>query len=172
MAIGCLLALSACEQTAKPEAAAIEPTTPATTSSTTTAPAKRVVTETRPIPYRTTKVNDPALPAGTTKVSRRGARGVMTFTYEVALANGAETGRRLLRRTVTKAPVTRVISIGTKQARQCDPNYTGACVPIAGDVDCDGGSGNGPAYVQGPVRIVGSDIYDLDRDGDGIACDT
>lgn len=53
----------------------------------------------------------------------------------------------------------------------CDPNYADACVPVASDVDCAGGSGDGPAYVQGPVRIVGSDIYDLDRDGDGIACD-
>ena len=56
-------------------------------------------------------------------------------------------------------------------AQQCDPNYTGACVPIASDVDCAGGSGNGPAYVVGPVRVVGRDIYKLDRDGDGIACE-
>jgi hypothetical protein len=34
-----------------------------------------------------------------------------------------------------------------------------------------GGSGNGPEYVQGPVRVVCRDIYDLDRDGDGIGCD-
>jgi hypothetical protein len=56
-------------------------------------------------------------------------------------------------------------------AQSCDPNYTGACVPIASDVDCAGGSGNGPAYVRGPVRVVGSDIYGLDRDGDGIGCE-
>lgn len=55
-------------------------------------------------------------------------------------------------------------------AAQCDPNYTG-CVPIASDVDCAGGSGNGPAYVRGPIRVIGRDIYDLDRDGDGIACE-
>jgi len=53
----------------------------------------------------------------------------------------------------------------------CDPNYADACVPIASDVDCAGGSGNGPKYVQGPVRVVGTDIYGLDRDGDGIGCD-
>lgn len=53
----------------------------------------------------------------------------------------------------------------------CDPNYAGACVPIASDVDCAGGSGDGPAYVQGPVRVIGRDIYGLDRDGDGIGCD-
>lgn len=54
----------------------------------------------------------------------------------------------------------------------CDPNYSGACVPIASDVDCAGGSGNGPAYVSGPVRVVGNDIYGLDRDGDGVGCDS
>ncbi|MFF5100141.1 MULTISPECIES: hypothetical protein [Actinosynnema] len=53
----------------------------------------------------------------------------------------------------------------------CHPNYADACVPIADDVDCEGGSGNGPAYVRGPVRVVGDDVYDLDRDRDGIACD-
>lgn len=52
----------------------------------------------------------------------------------------------------------------------CDPNYSG-CVPIDSDVDCAGGSGNGPSYASGPVRAIGSDIYGLDRDGDGIACE-
>jgi hypothetical protein len=53
----------------------------------------------------------------------------------------------------------------------CDPNYSGTCVPIANDVDCEGGTGNGPAYAKGPFKVVGSDIYGLDRDGDGTACD-
>ena len=53
---------------------------------------------------------------------------------------------------------------------QCDPNYSG-CVPIASDVDCAGGNGNGPAYVTGPVRVIGRDIYKLDGDGDGIGCE-
>ena len=52
----------------------------------------------------------------------------------------------------------------------CDPNYTG-CVPIDSDVDCAGGSGNGPSYVRGPVQVIGSDIYGLDRDKDGIGCE-
>ncbi len=53
----------------------------------------------------------------------------------------------------------------------CDPNYY-PCVPISSDVDCAGGSGNGPAYAYGPVRVIGSDIYGLDRDGDGIGCES
>jgi hypothetical protein len=56
-------------------------------------------------------------------------------------------------------------------AADCDPNYDWVCVPIASDVDCAGGSGDGPAYVQGPVRVIGRDIYKLDRDGDGYACE-
>jgi resuscitation-promoting factor RpfB len=59
----------------------------------------------------------------------------------------------------------------TAWADECDSNYAQACVPIASDVDCASGSGNGPEYVAGPVLVVGTDIYDLDRDGDGIACE-
>ncbi|WP_344086561.1 hypothetical protein [Luedemannella helvata] len=58
-----------------------------------------------------------------------------------------------------------------KPASNCNPNYS-PCVPNDPvDVDCAGGSGNGPSYVQGPVRVIGYDVYDLDRDGDGVACD-
>ena len=59
-----------------------------------------------------------------------------------------------------------------KPASNCDPNYAGACVPVASDVDCAGGSGDGPEYVQGPVQVVGDDVYDLNRDDDNIACDS
>jgi hypothetical protein len=31
--------------------------------------------------------------------------------------------------------------------------------------------GDGPAYVQGPFEYEGEDIYGLDRDGNGIACE-
>ncbi|MGP4023706.1 G5 domain-containing protein [Actinomadura sp. 3N407] len=181
-AISTLLTLGACAEQAEPAAAnATASTTPSTASApptTSAAPTptpsveQRTVTETRKIPYKTSRVNDPTLAQGTTKVKKRGVAGVKTLTYEVTYTEGEETDRKLSREVVTRKPVTRIIAVGTKQARQCDPNYSGACVPIASDVDCAGGSGNGPAYVQGPVRVVGSDIYDLDRDGDGTACDS
>ncbi|GHC45565.1 hypothetical protein GCM10007315_03780 [Gemmobacter tilapiae] len=63
-----------------------------------------------------------------------------------------------------------LVSATSVHAQGCDPNYS-PCVPVARDVDCAGGSGNGPAYVEGPVSVIGSDIYDLDRDGDGIGCE-
>lgn len=53
----------------------------------------------------------------------------------------------------------------------CHPSYDGACVPMRkGDVDCAGGVGNGPNYVQGPFKVVGPDEFGLDRDGDGVGC--
>ncbi len=51
----------------------------------------------------------------------------------------------------------------------CHPSYEGACVPRVSDVDCLGLGQNGPAFV-GRVRVVGPDVYELDRDGDGIGC--
>lgn len=51
----------------------------------------------------------------------------------------------------------------------CHPSYS-PCVPAdAADVDCAGGSGDGPEYT-GPVKVIGPDDYDLDSDGDGVAC--
>ena len=53
----------------------------------------------------------------------------------------------------------------------CHPSYAGACLnPYASDYDCAGGEGNGPKYT-GFVRVVGPDDYELDRDGDGRACE-
>jgi hypothetical protein len=136
---------------------------------------RRTVTETVEIPFTEQTVRDPALASGTTVVRSNGAAGLKTLTYEVTLTDGVETARTLVGEAVTRAPVTKVTAIGTKEQvteqPRCDPNYSGGCVPIASDVDCAGGSGNGPAYVRGPVRVVGRDIYDLDRDGDGIGCE-
>lgn len=54
----------------------------------------------------------------------------------------------------------------------CHPSYSGACVPAGvSNVDCVGEGGSGPAFVSGPLRVVGPDKYNLDRDGDGIACE-
>ncbi|WP_433380568.1 G5 domain-containing protein [Actinoplanes sp. CA-142083] len=139
---------------------------------TTKAVTKKTVKVTKSVAFATKKVDDDNLAEGKTKVTTKGVAGVRTLTYEVTMTGGKETGRKLISDTVTKKPVTKVIAVGTKPASNgCDPNYT-PCVPIASDVDCAGGSGNGPAYVDGPVTVVGSDIYDLDRDGDGTACDS
>lgn len=48
----------------------------------------------------------------------------------------------------------------------CHPSYEGACVPSdAGDVNC-------PEVPGTDVRVVGEDVYGLDREGDGVACES
>jgi hypothetical protein len=174
--VGGILLTAACraEPATSPDALST-PTTPAASSSSPRAtPAPRVerrtVVEKHSISFSTRRVTDPRLARGTTKVTRRGVKGVLTLTYRVTFTDGRPTTKKLVRKVVTRAPVTRVITVGTRAARRCDPNYSG-CVPIASDVDCAGGGGDGPAYVSGTVRVIGTDIYDLDRDGDGIGCD-
>jgi hypothetical protein len=154
--------------TAAPPAAAAPPTT--TAPSPTVELTKETVIEEEEIAYSTRRVNDSSLPKGTTRVRTRGVVGLKRITYEVTYANGVETDRTKIREQVIRQPVTRVVAVGTKQPK-CDPNYAGACVPIASDVDCAGGTGDGPAYVEGPVRVVGRDIYGLDHDKDGIGCE-
>lgn len=140
--------------------------------------------ESTAVPFERTTVNDPNIDVGQAPITTVGVDGTKVTTYRITYVDGVEVLREVIGEVVTVAPVNEVTSTGTRQpppppapvplvqpAGDCDPNYSGACVPIASDVDCEGGSGNGPAYVRGPVRVVGADIYDLDRDGDGIACD-
>jgi resuscitation-promoting factor RpfB len=151
--------------------AATATTATATTATATTAVTYQAVTRTKRLAFTTKKIKDSSLAEGVTKVTTRGVAGLEKFTYRVTLRGGVEVQRVLVGRSVIKKPRTQVIAVGTKQESNCDPNYSGACVPIASDVDCAGGSGNGPAYVTGPVTVTGTDIYDLDRDGDGIGCE-
>jgi hypothetical protein len=139
------------------------------------------------IPFERANADDPNRPRGENAVSTPGANGERTITYTITLTDGVETARVVASDVVSRAPVTEITSVGVYDAPApvaqapvaqapatgggCDPNYADGCVPIASDVDCAGGSGNGPAYFRGPARVVGSDIYGLDADGDGIACE-
>lgn len=74
--------------------------------------------------------------------------------------------------TTRLAPTTVAPTTAPPKSEGCHPSYEGACLPTnASDVDCQGGDGNGPEY-SGPVRVVGPDEYDLDRDGDGYGCES
>ena len=132
--------------------------------------AKEVV-ELRVIPFKRKTVTDGSLAKGETAVRTAGVNGTRRLVYRVTYVNGVQTAKKLVRQEVVKEPRSQVTAVGTKaDEEQCDPNYSG-CVPIASDVDCSGGTGNGPEYVAGPVEVIGSDIYRLDADHDGIACE-
>lgn len=160
------------------------PPVPQSSEEAPTKPAEPVTTyadvqETEPIPFEKTSRDDASLDVGTTKITTPGVDGVRTKTFHVTYVDGKETARTESKNEVTTQPVAEVTSVGTRVpyvapapvASSCDPNYSGACVPIASDVDCGGGSGNGPEYIYGVVQVVGSDIYGLDRDGDGMGCE-
>jgi hypothetical protein len=53
---------------------------------------------------------------------------------------------------------------------ECHASYI-PCTPIDEDVDCLSGEGDGPAFIDYPVEVIGEDVYDLDRDGNGIGCE-
>ena len=59
----------------------------------------------------------------------------------------------------------------TKKAAACHASYSPCLTPGVGDYDCNGGGGDGPNFVTGPVQVHGSDPFGLDTDGDGVGCD-
>lgn len=74
--------------------------------------------------------------------------------------------------TTTTRPATTTTAAAPPPASSgCTAGYS-PCIASGDDVDCAGGSGNGPRYVPGPVSVdhAYGDPYDLDRDGDGVGC--
>lgn len=120
------------------------------------------------------------LDRGVRRLAQAGHHGTQVRVVRITLEDGREVARDVRRTFVARRPAPRVTLLGTYVAPPppvapaassgCDPNYSG-CVPVASDVDCAGGSGNGPAYASGVVEVVGYDVYDLDADGDGYGCD-
>lgn len=178
-ASGLAASVTAVNPTAKPSAS----TKPKPIATPTPVATQAEMQEITTLPFGSVTVDDESIDLGASAVTVSGGNGEKVTTYLVKYIDGVEVSRTVAREETTLQPIDEVTSIGTRvpepvaapapvaESNGCDPNYADACVPIAPDVDCAGGSGNGPAYVEGPVRIVGSDIYDLDRDGDGIACD-
>jgi hypothetical protein len=59
-----------------------------------------------------------------------------------------------------------------QQNSGCDPSYPDNCLPSnGGDWDCEGGSGNGPHYIRGPIRVLQPDPFRLNADKDGEGCE-
>jgi hypothetical protein len=178
--------VAAAESSATPKPTASRtPTATPTPTPVVTVEEERVV---EAVPFESSRVDDASLPSGNTVVGTVGVGGERTTIFRVTYTDGVETAREQVSAALTRPPVNEVVHVGTYVAPPpppppapepvapasggCDPNYTGACVPISSDVDCEGGSGNGPAYVRGPVTVVGSDPYGLDNDGDGVGCES
>jgi hypothetical protein len=196
---GTAATLAAAPTTTTTSATTTTSTTTTTSPATTEVEVTTSATEVVAIPFAKQTVDDAALDKGKTVLRTAGRAGQKTITWLVRTRGGVEVSRTVSREQVTAAPVDEVTAVGTKAVApppapkptptpspkpsptptatkpastgKCDPNYAGGCVPVASDVDCGGGSGNGPAYVQGPVQVVGTDIYGLDADHDGVGCE-
>ena len=84
----------------------------------------------------------------------------------------------MVRLTFVLAAVLVVLALGASSrsvdAQQaCHASYAGGeCLDAAAsDYDCVDGTGDGPAYVNYQVQVVGPDTFGLDADSDGIGCD-
>ena len=130
----------------------------------------RLVTETRPIAFRTRWVADRSMPWGASRVQTPGQPGTRTMTYEVTTAGGRETGRKLVKSAVTSRPVTRVVAVGTRRGPggQCRPR-SHDCARGPADRGCPGareGGGlrlGGDLGTGGSVRVLGTRVLGCDR---------
>jgi hypothetical protein len=71
-------------------------------------------TKDTPIPFNTITKNDPSLPKGTTKVQTQGQKGIFESTELVQRAGSQTTSTNSLASWVKKAPVNKVVLVGTK----------------------------------------------------------
>lgn len=96
-------------------------------------------------------------------------RYVERFTAAQDQAQGA--GRGLWEGCSVRVPETSANNTAVDGSSENGCDGYSPCLPPAPDYDCAGGSGDGPEYAQGPIEVTGSDPYELDSEGDGIACE-
>lgn len=111
------------------------------------------------IKYRSSEQSDPSLSAGTRKLVTVGRDGEKKDVYEVTYLNEVETGRKLVRSETAREPINEVIVVGTYVAQAVSVYYANCTEARA--------AGVAPISQGQPGYRAG-----LDRDNDGIACDT
>lgn len=111
-------------------------TTPTPTPTPTPVVTTKVITETAPIPFQSTSVDDATLAQGTSSVTTAGVNGVDSKTYLVTYTDGVETSKVLQTDVVTTPPVTQVTSVGTYVAPAAPTCTNGTYVNSAGNTVC------------------------------------
>ena len=110
----------------KPTQTAVEPTQPTPTPTvdhkTPTEETPKVTVENKPelksttevVPFQTIKQPDATLPKGQTKVIQEGVNGEQIVFSEVTTVDGKQSSK-VIKTSITKQPVNRVIAVGTKE---------------------------------------------------------
>jgi uncharacterized protein YabE (DUF348 family) len=86
---------------------------------------RTTVTVTEKMPFGTDRKKTATLTTGQTKLISDGRPGLRTDSYVLVLANGKEVGRTLVSAKVLKAPVNKVVAVGTKPAPGTDSTGSG-----------------------------------------------
>lgn len=87
-------------------------------------------TYTTTVPHEVTYCNDASVPTGMEEVLIEGVDGELLRTANVTYVNGIEAEREILTETMTQAPVTEVIGVGTGgEVESVDPD----AMPVIGD---------------------------------------
>jgi hypothetical protein len=158
------------------------------TTTTTTLPTTSTAPPTTIAKVKVPKLVGMKLTSAKAALADRGLRGAITYKatsrYQAGtvISQSRQTGAGVLPDSritlvVAKAPPPPPTTAPpppppTAPPRNCDPSYPDVCLdPNAEDYDCAGGSGNGPKYVEGPLRVRPPDPFDLDREGDGVGCE-
>jgi hypothetical protein len=171
---GCLSNTDQTATQAEPTTATVGPTTLAPPPPSTSAPPPSTI-------QKATVPKVVGMKAGQAKtaLSRRGLRWTIKYTSTSRFPSGTvisqskKAGAGVLPDTaialvIAKAPP----PPPTTAPRNCDPAYPDVCLHDGiGDYDCAAGTGNGPNYVEGPIRVLPPDPFDLDGNGDGIGCE-
>ena len=90
------------------------PVTPTADEKVPSAVKPEIVTFTEVVPFQTIEQPDASLPKGQTKVVQEGINGERTTLTEVTTVDGKQTSK-VLRNTITKQPINKVINVGTKE---------------------------------------------------------
>jgi hypothetical protein len=111
-----------------------------TAKSTTPAPqiTYKTVTQTKPVPFTSTTVQDSSLAQGTNQVTTQGVNGVETLTYQDTYTNGKQTAQKLISDNITTKPVAQVTSDGTyvAPAQPSSTSSSSSCYPTASSGNC------------------------------------
>ena len=84
------------------------------------------------VPFGEERRNDPNLDVGQTRVVRAGATGQNRVVYAVTLRDGVEAGRSVVRTEVVRAPVSRIVAVGTRAVARRTPTAprTATAAPV------------------------------------------